>query len=112
MSLTLRALAKDLVAALFEQTANPGRASSRLNSDAHGALGIKALPEGLQSATQPTLLDDLAASGVQQAQMTVLVTKIQTSCHPLRFLATITHGPILLPFLRPFGARKYLQTLQ
>jgi hypothetical protein len=58
---------QNLVATFFEQTTHPGRVGPHLDGDLQRLLhGVEALPEGLWCATQPTLLDDLAALGIQQ----------------------------------------------
>src|SRR5215207_6985957 len=86
------------VATLFEQTTHPGRVGPHLDGDLQPLVhGVEALPEGLRCGTQPTLLDDLATSGIQQAQMAVLIPEIQPGCHLWLVAATIRHGPILLP---------------
>jgi hypothetical protein len=59
---------QDLVAALLEYPARPRRVGSRLDCDAHGALGGEAPSEGLGAGTQPTLLEHLAALLVDEAQ--------------------------------------------
>src|SRR3712207_9497321 len=43
--------------------------------------------------------------------MAVLVSQVQPRHHFRRSFATIIHGPIP-PSIEPFGARRYLQTLQ
>src|SRR5215208_2735147 len=53
-------------------------------------------PEGLRGGAQPTLLDELAAFGVELTEIAVLVAEIQARRHPRLFLATIAHGSILL----------------
>src|SRR5215208_4142840 len=53
-------------------------------------------PEVLRDSAQPTLLDELAAFGVELTEIAVLVAEIQARRHPRLFLATIAHGSILL----------------
>jgi hypothetical protein len=67
--------------------------SPHLDGDAQRLLRIEPAPYGLWGSTQPALLDDLAALGVDQAQVAVLVSQIQTHCHLRRSFATIVHGP-------------------
>src|ERR671910_2387580 len=47
---------KDLVAALLQEPANPGRVGSRFYGDAHGLLGVEAPSEGFGGGAQPALL--------------------------------------------------------
>ena len=67
---------KDVVATPFEHSANPGRVGSGLDRDAQGLLGGEAPLEGFGAGAQPTLLYNLAAFGVDEAQVGVLVAEI------------------------------------
>ena len=98
------------VAALFQKPADPGRMGSHFDGDAHGLVALETLPEGLGSGAQPTLFYDLAALGIEKAQVAVLVAEIQTRRHLRLLLVSIAHGPILLCWAA--RARKYLQTLK
>ena len=59
-------------------------------------LRSEAPPESLGGGAQSTLLHNLAAFCVQQAQMAVFVPKIYPERHRWLRSATIIHGPILL----------------
>jgi hypothetical protein len=89
-----------LVAALLQEPANPGRVGSRFHRDAQRGLGGEASSEGFWGGAQPTLLDDLAASCVDEAQAGVPVAEVQSRCHLRLLFATIHGGPILLSFGR------------
>ena len=52
---------KDLMAALLEHSANPGRMSARLHGDSQWPLRGKAYPASLRSGAQPAFLDHFAA---------------------------------------------------
>src|SRR5215210_490442 len=78
---------------------------SGLDGYAQRLLGGEAPPEGRGSGAQPPLLDHLAALLIDEAQVGVLVAEIQSGCKPWLFAATITHGPILLPYWA-FRARR------
>jgi hypothetical protein len=84
------------VATLLQEPARPGRMGSRLYGYTQGPLGGEAPSEGLGSGTQPTLLDDLAALLVDEAEVGVFVAEIQSGCHQWMLFATIHGGPILL----------------
>jgi hypothetical protein len=47
--------------------------------------------------TQPALFDDLAVVRVDEAQVGVIVSEIESGSHLWLFAATIHGGPILLP---------------
>src|SRR3712207_5328586 len=88
-----------LVSALLEHSANPGRVGSCLYGYAQRLLlRVEASPEGLRGGTQPTLLHNLTALGVDEAQMAVFVAEIQSGCNLWPPLATIHSGSILLSF--------------
>ena len=80
---------QDLVAALLEHPAHPRRVSSSLDGYAQQPLRGEAPPEGFGAGTQPTLLDHLAAYGVDEAEVAVLVAEIQSGCHLWLLAATI-----------------------
>src|SRR3954464_1843615 len=86
-----------LMSTLLEQSANPGRVSPCLNSDAQRLLGVEAASEGLRGSAQPTLLDHLTALCVDEAQVAVLVAQIQAGCHVWWLPDSIHCGSILLP---------------
>jgi hypothetical protein len=87
---------QDLVATPFQEPANPGRVGSRFYGDAQGPLRGEASPEGFGGGAQPTLLDDLAALLVDEAEVGILVAEIQSGCRAWFVPATIHGGPILL----------------
>jgi hypothetical protein len=88
---------KDLVATLLQEPANPGRVGSGLDGDAQRGLGSEASPQSFWGGSHPTLLDHLAAVGVQKTEIAVFVAEIEPGCHLRLFAATIHGGPILLP---------------
>jgi len=89
---------KDLVAALLQEAANPGREGARFYSDAHRRpLGSGAPFEGLGAGTQPTLLDDLAAVLVDEAQVGVPVAEVQSGHHQWSPFVTIHVGRSSFP---------------
>jgi hypothetical protein len=86
-----------LVSALLEQPTNPGRVSSGLDGHAHRPLRGEASPQSFGGCTHPTLLDHLAAVGVQETQIAVFVAEIQPGRHLWSLFVTIHCGSILLP---------------
>jgi hypothetical protein len=70
---------------------------TRLDDYAQRPLKGEAPPEGLGAGTQPTLLHNLTASLVDEAQVAVFVAEVQSGCHLWLLFATIHCGPILLP---------------
>jgi hypothetical protein len=97
MSLSLRALATN--------TSWPHSSKSRLTQGEWVPVSMAMRTEGSEAkrrlrasdGAQPTLLDDLAALRVDEAQIGVLVAEIQSGCHLWLYFATIHGGPILLP---------------
>ena len=87
---------QDLVAALLQEPANPGRVGSGLYSYAHGPLGGEAPTESLGGGAQPTFFDHLAALGVDEAQVGVPVAQVQSGRRLRSLFANIHGGPILL----------------
>ena len=88
---------KHLMPALFQKAAYPSRVGADLDGDLHLLCGVEAAVEIVRGSAQPTFLNELAAFGVEDAQITVLVTEVQPHRHLLRLLgANITHGSILL----------------
>ena len=69
----------------------------RFYGDAHGLLGGEASSEGFGGGAQTTLLHNLAALLIDEAQAGVFVAEIQSGCHLRLLFATIYCGPILLP---------------
>src|SRR5215218_289786 len=101
-----------LVTTLLQQTAYPGRVGSDLDGDMQRPFRIEPAPHRLWGgAAQPAPLDELAAFGVDETEVAVLVSQIHTRRHLHLLGATITHGPILLsgPLKEPVD---YLQTLR
>src|SRR3712207_3715993 len=94
------------MAALVEEPAHRRRMRPDLNGDARRPLGAKSALERFGGSAQPALFDDLAAFGVDEAEMAILVAKIQSGCHLWVLPATIVHGPIP-PSIEPYGARTY-----
>ena len=66
--------------------------------------------EGLGAGRQPTLLDDLAAVLVDEAQVRIPVAEVQSGRRLRLVFANIHGGPILLPFWASEPAEQ-LQTL-
>jgi hypothetical protein len=90
---------QDLVATLLQYPAHPGRVGTGLDCYAHRRpLGGEASPEGLGASAQPTLLHNLAAYCVDEAEVGVFVAEIHSCCHQWLVFASIHGGPILLPF--------------
>src|SRR5215211_4679925 len=85
-----------LVATLLEHPARPRRVGSGLYCYAHGPLGGEAPLEGFGTCTQPTLLHNLTAVCVDEAQIGVPVAEVQSGCHRWLHFANINGGPILL----------------
>ena len=83
---------------------------AHLDGDVQPLLGFKAPPEIVWGGAQAALFYDLAAFGVDEAQIAVLVAEVHSSRHLHLLPATITRGPILLcgPLKEPVD---YLQTL-
>ncbi len=92
---------QNLVATPLEHPANPGRMGSRLDGYAQRPLTGKAPPEGFWGGAQPTLLDHLAALLVDEAQVGVFVSEVQSGCHLWSLAVSIHGGPILLPNIGP-----------
>jgi hypothetical protein len=86
-----------LVTALLEQPTNPRRVSPGLDGHAHRPLRSEASPQSFGGGSHPTLLDHLAAVGVQKTEIAVFVAEIQPGRHPWSLFVTIHCGPILLP---------------
>jgi hypothetical protein len=84
------------MAALFQKPAHPWRVGADLDGDVQMPLGTEPTLEGFRGGAHPTLFQDLAAFGIQKAQVAVAVSQIHPDCHPLSSFATIIHGPILL----------------
>src|SRR5215210_7277800 len=85
-----------LVAALFKQSARPGRVGSRLDRNAHGlTTSGKAPLEGFGRGAQSTLFEHFAAVWIEERQVGVPISQIQTDGQLRRRSATISHGPIL-----------------
>ena len=99
---------KDLVAALLQEPANPGRMGSRFYGYAHGLLGGEASPYGFGGGRQPTLLHNLAAVCVDEAEVGILVAEVKSGCCLWLLFATIHGGPILLS--GPLEPVEHLQT--
>src|SRR5215216_6345002 len=87
---------QDLVTALLEQPTNPRRVSPGLDGHAHRPLRSKASLQSFGGGSHPTLLDHLAAVGVQKTQIAVFVAEIHSGRHLWSYFATIHSGPILL----------------
>jgi hypothetical protein len=49
--------------------------------------------EGLRDGAQPTLLDNLAALGVDESRVGVSVAEVHSGCHLWLFAAIIVHEP-------------------
>src|ERR671920_1718075 len=76
-----------------EQAAHPRRVGPRFDGDAQGPLRAKAPLEGLWSGAQPALLDHLAASGIEKAQVAVAIAEIDAGgLHLGLSSASIRHG--------------------
>jgi hypothetical protein len=78
-----------LVTALLEQAAHPGRVGSDLYGDLELPFGVEAPPESLRGGAQPALFYDLAASGVDEAEVAVFVAEIQSGRNLWLLAATI-----------------------
>ena len=73
---------QDLVAALLQHPACPGRVGSSLDCDAHGGCSeAKRRLKGLGGRTQPTFLHNLTALLIDEAEVGVLVAYVQSGCH-------------------------------
>src|SRR5215208_3737148 len=57
---------------------------------------------------EQTLLHNLATLRVDEAQVGVFVSEVQTGCHQWVLFATIIHGPILLSFGPPARESQYI----
>jgi hypothetical protein len=88
---------QNLVTALLQQPTNPRRVSPGLDGHAHRPLRSEASPQSFGGGSHPTLLDHLAAVGVQETQIAVFVAEIQPGRHLWSLFVTIQCGPILLP---------------
>ena len=91
MRRTLRALATiTLLTTLLEYPAHPGRVGARLDSYAQGLLlRVEASPEGFGGSVQSTYFHNLAAFGVDEAQVGVFVSEVQSGCHCWLVAATM-----------------------
>src|SRR5215210_8560683 len=89
---------KDLVATLLQHPACPRRVGTGLDCYTHGLLRGEASSESLGGGAQPTFLDHLATVLVDEAEVGVLVSEVQSGCHQWMLFATIHSGPILLSF--------------
>ena len=85
-----------LVATLGKQTAYPGRVGSDFDGDMQRPFRIEPASHRLWGGAQPAPFDELAAFGVDETEVAVVVSQIHTRRHLHLLGATITHGPILL----------------
>src|SRR5215213_2520474 len=69
------------VAALGKQTTYPGRVGSNLDGDMQRLFRIEPPPHRLWGGAQPALFDDLAVLGVDETEVTVLISDHHTRRH-------------------------------
>ena len=99
------------MAALLQHPARSGRVGTGLDGYAHGLLGGEASSEEHWGRAQPALLHNLAAVLIDEAQVGVFVSEVQSGRRLRLFAATIHGGAILLsgPLREPV---EHLQTLR